>query len=376
MFKQIKLIHSTTSLTNNRFTWIDYDRGISIILVTYRHCFESLSNTNIQLHHYPFFEYVNVFLFGFRMPLFFIASGIFISSSIKKYGLPIYIKQRAQTILYPLMVWGIIQISLQLIFIKQINTIVTLNNYLDLIINPRETAQFWYLNALFFVGILYAFNKVVFKFKVAHQIVLGFILYLLLAYLRTQHLYLGFIMDILQYYLFFAVGDAVSTFMLQDKSAKLFSSQLLLFILVPIFCIVQYFFTKINLLHQSNYYVEHHLPFFFLLVAFIGCSLSINISYLLKKNNRLPILKSVGFHSVHIYCMQIIAMSAARFIFLNGFGITYPPVLIFLVLILGITLPILFYNICIRLNFWWLFSLKKPNNQLSNINLTTSIINK
>ena len=80
----MNLFNSQFILNNKRFGWIDYDRGISIILVTFRHCFEGLTNAGVDLNSYPFLGYLNVFLFGFRMPLFFIASGMFISSSLKK----------------------------------------------------------------------------------------------------------------------------------------------------------------------------------------------------------------------------------------------------------------------------------------------------
>ena len=84
------LFNSKYILSNKRFGWIDYDRGISIILVTYRHCFEGLERAGIDFKSFPVFEYINVFFFfGFRMPLFFIASGIFISSSMRKKGMAI-----------------------------------------------------------------------------------------------------------------------------------------------------------------------------------------------------------------------------------------------------------------------------------------------
>lgn len=356
----MNLFNSSFILNNKRFGWIDYDRGISIVLVTYRHCFESLGNSGIRLADFPLLNYINIFLFGFRMPLFFIASGIFISTSIEKYGLAKYATNRAQTILHPLLVWGIIQISLQIFFSDHTNTTTTPMYYLYLIVDPRETAQFWYLNTLFFVGIIYSILKVKFKVKGWQQIIIGLLLYFLLPLLRMKNLYLGFVMDIFQYYLFFALGDAIASFMLNPDSAKIFASSRLLLMLLPLFITIQFFFTKINLEQQSNYFVEHHMPIFFLLVAFVGCALSINISFILKSMKKLPILRVIGYHSVHIYCMQIIAMAAVKFLLIKILGITYPPLLVPLILVLGLLLPMLAYNLFLRVNMWWLFSLKKP----------------
>jgi fucose 4-O-acetylase-like acetyltransferase len=360
----MNLFNSSYILNNKRFGWIDYDRGISIILVSYRHCFESLGNSGIRLENFPFLNYINIFLFGFRMPLFFIASGIFISSSINKYGFGKYAKNRIQTILHPLMIWGVIQISLQIIFSAHTNTVTTPQYYFYLIIDPRQTAQFWYLNALFFVGIVYAVLKVKFKVKVWQQILIGLMFYLLLIYIRSRNGYFGFIMDVFQYYLFFALGDAISVFMLNEEKSKIFASPKLLIVLLPFFLIIQFYFTKINLFNNSNYYVEHHMPFFFLLVALVGCALSINISFMLKRVNTLPILRVIGYHSVFIYCMQIIAMALAKFVFIKLFGFTNPPLLVLLVLSTGLLMPMIAYTIFLRLNMWWLFSLKKPVDEI------------
>jgi fucose 4-O-acetylase-like acetyltransferase len=356
----LNLFNSTFILTNKRFAWIDYDRGISIILVTFRHCFEGLMNSGIDLNAYPFLGYLNVFLFGFRMPLFFIASGLFVSSSLKKKGLLSYSNNRFKLILYPLLVWGTIQISLQLLFSSHSNSEVHPIDYIYLLINPRKEGQFWYLNALFFVGLIYAYLKEVARLKLFHQITIGFCLYFLLSFIRSANLDFGLLMDVFQYYVFFAIGDALSGYIHHDKSSNILSSWIFFAFLLFIFLFVQYFFTKINLSNHSDYYVQHKMPFFFLLVAAVGCLLSINISFLLKRYNKFPFLRVIGYHSVHMYCMQIIIMALVRLLLMKIFGITFPPLLVLLVFFSGIFLPIIIYNLSLRFNLWWLFSLNKP----------------
>ena len=360
----MKLFNSGYILNNKRFGWIDYDRGISIILVSYRHCFETLTNSGVNLKAFPFFEYLNVFLFGFRMPLFFIASGIFVSSSINKKGLGAYAKNRVQNILYPLLVWGSIQITLQILFSAYTNSNIHPISYLYLLINPREIAQFWYLNALFCVGIIYSFLKVKLKVNVNHQLILGLVLYFLLAYIRTKSWNIGFGTDICEFYIFFAIGDAISGFILSDKTVNIFTSHWFILLLFPLFLLIQYFFTKINLTQGDNYFVEHNMPLFFLLVALVGCTISICISFLLKKMQTFSFLRVIGYNSVHIYCMGIIVMSVTRLILMKIMGITQVPLLVALVLISGVLVPMIIYNICLRFNMWWMFSLKKPIGEI------------
>jgi hypothetical protein len=304
------------------------------------------------------------------MPLFFIASGIFVSGSLAKRGVGAYAKNRVQSILWPLLVWGCIQISLQIVMgaYDLTNSDVGPESYLDLIINPRATGQFWYLNALFFVGIIYAFLKAKLNAKLLHQVILGLVLYATAAYIHSTTISIGFGIDICQYYLFFALGDAISQFMLSEKAAKIFTSWKVILPLFVSFLVVQYFFTMINLSHQNepgdSYYVEHHMPLFFLLVAVIGCAISIAFSFTLKKRQSLQSLRVIGYNSVHIYCLQIMAMSVTRLVLTKLLHFTYVPAVVLITLAGGILIPMVVYNVCLRLNMWWLFSLKRPDDEI------------
>ncbi len=372
----MRFFNSGYILSNKRHGWIDYDRGISIILVTYRHCFESLERSGVDFKNYPFLEYIDIFLSGFRMPLFFIASGIFVSASLNKRGLSAYADNRLRTILYPLFVWGIIQISMQIFFSGYTNSDTHPISYLYLIIDPRSTGQFWYLNALFCVGILYAFLKVKLKFKLWQHLLVGLIFYFGLAFIRTKQINLGFVNDILQYYIFFALGDAVSKFIMYEKGKKLFSSWKLFLPLMVAFIAVQYFFTKLNIDNGDTYFVEHRMPFYFLLVALVGCAFSISISFSLSRLQIMPFLRVVGYHSVHIYCVQIIAISIVRLFLMKFLGITDALILVVAVWPSAILLSMFFYNICLRLNMWWLFSLKYPEEELRYLAKTKIVAQK
>jgi fucose 4-O-acetylase-like acetyltransferase len=369
----MKFFNTPFILNDKRHGWIDYDRGISIILVTYRHCFDGILNSGIDLSAHPWLEYINVFFFGFRMPLFFIASGIFISGSIAKKGLSPYMNNRLKTILYPMVVWGFIQIGLQMVFASHTNAggEVGWHTFIDLFTNPRATGQFWYLHALFLVGIVYATLKVFLGINYKVQLAIGLAFYTLCAIDNangyTYDTQIGFINDFLKYYLFFAIGDAISNWMMEEKTAKLFSSPKFILSLIIAFITIQYFFTDINLKAGNNYHVENQMPLFFLLVAIVGCALSLAVSFSLKKKNALPFLRVIGYNSVHIYCMQIIVMSVSRQFLQKIFGIDNPTVLALLVLTTGILLPMIVYQICLRLNMWWLFSLKKPTAELNHI---------
>jgi hypothetical protein len=153
--------------------------------------------------------------------------------------------------------------------------------------------------------------------------------------------------------------------MLEQKNVNRFSSWKTFFPLLVVFGTIQFFFTRINLRPSVDgiSYVEHQMPFFFLIEALVGCTVSVNFSFLLQRYKAFTFLRVVGFHSLFVYCMQIIVMTFARTVFVSILHFTYIPLLIPLVWGSGIVLPIFFYNFCLRYNFWWLYTFRKPEKQ-------------
>ncbi|HTE00557.1 MAG TPA: acyltransferase [Mucilaginibacter sp.] len=357
-------------LKEKRWLWIDYDKGISIILVGYGHCYSTLLGHSIDLANYPFFNYIGVFLYGFRMPLFFIVSGLLVARSLNKKGLNSYIGDRTNNILYPLLIWGFLEITLQILAARFTHFTnhddITPMKYLSLLIDPRQTGHFWYLNALFCIGVIYSVLRTKLKLKPLTQLAIGFGLFCVSAYLHVNTINAGFLTDVFEYYIFFALGDVITNVMLDEKNIKKFSSWKVFFPLLALFVTIQYFFTQINLRPSADgiSFVEHKMPFFFLIEALVGCATSISFSFLLQKYKVFTFLRVVGFHSLFIYCMQIIVMTLTRILLMSVFKITYVPVLILLILSSGIILPIFFYNFCLRYNLWWLYTFKKPERQV------------
>ena len=356
------IFNSAAILNKKRWVFIDSDKGISIILVGFGHCLSVLDNHGLALDSYPTVKYISVFLYGFRMPLFFIISGIFISSSLKKKKVQGYVADRVNTILYPLAIWGFIEVTFQLITSKYTNNGITAMNYLNLFVDARKTGHFWYLNTLFFIGVIYAILKAKLHLKPIVQVGLGLIMYCFSSYIHLNNLNAALFTDICEFYIFFALGDLMSNIILKKENVDRFSSLKIFFPLFAVFLVMQYQFAEYNM-HggtEGINYVEHKMPFFFLIEALIGCAISINVSFLLQKYNLFKFLRVIGFHSLFIYCMQIIVMTMSRVVMVNILNITHVPSLIIVIWVAGIVLPMLFYNICMHYNVWWLFTYKKP----------------
>lgn len=368
------LFNSSRVLSRTRYPWVDYARGITIILVVYRHVFEGLGEGVSET--YPALEYFNAFFFSFRMPLFFMISGLFFAQTIARNGLPLFIKKRFSTIFYPLLIWGFIQVSLQLVLKNYgVNANREPIDYLNLLINPREIEQFWYLNALFFVGVLYALLYHYLKFRVKQQLIFGAVLFSICAAVTITQLsapdriypwnimQVSFIFDVAFFYLFFAIGDAISKIVLKPENYKFLTSYKALLIILPAFIIVQYFFTEINLGRfpeispdKNDYFVQYKMPWFYIIAAIIGGSFIVCISFLLEKAAILKFLRVVGYHSLYIYAVHLLVTAGTRIVFTKILGIDSPPVIMVAGLFLGVTIPMIMYNIAVRTNAWWLFA--------------------
>lgn len=358
----MKILNTQSILKEKRWVWIDSDKGISIILVGFGHCLAVMQNHGLALSAHPTINYISVFLYGFRMPLFFIISGIFISGGLKRKGLNGYISYRADTVFYPLLVWGFIEITFQLLTGRFTGNTVSPANYINLIIDARKTGHFWYLNALFFIAVIFAFFKAYAKFKPWQQLVLGLGLYFVSSYIHLNSLNAGSLTDICEFYIFFAIGDLISNLVLSERNFNRFASLKIFFPLLVVFVFLQSRFASYNLHGGADgiNFVEHKMPLFFLLEALVGCTISMNFSFMLQKYNALKFLRVIGFHSLYIYCMQIIVMTAARVVLVSFCKIYNVPVLIMAIWSAGIIIPIIFYNFCIQHKMWWLFTYKRP----------------
>jgi fucose 4-O-acetylase-like acetyltransferase len=368
------LFNTRYILSRDRYPWIDYARGICIILVCFRHTHEGLANAGILLpNEHPVLQFLNVFFFSFRMPLFFIISGVFLAASLKKKGIGQFIEDRFRFIFYPFLVWGCIQITMQLIFKGYVNANREPMDYLNLLWNPREIEQFWYLNALFFVGVIYALLKVKLKLNSWQQLGLGFLFYIVSYFTTVNEIPIGLFQDVFFFYMFFAIGDNIAMLILDPEQRKKILGYKPLLILLPCFLVLQYFFTKINLNVGDDYYVQRFMPILFAVVAITGCAFIINFSYLLQKLNAFKFLRVIGYHSLFIYIMHLMVIAAFRILYLNVLGQRNVYVFIIVGILAGIFIPMVIYNLAEKVGAGWLFELKKnkesgKQNSLKQLN--------
>lgn len=337
--QRLKYIFSFQETGTGRYAWVDYAKGMAMIFVVYRHVLYGLFYTGLTID--PVMMNANEVLYGFRMPLFFFLSGIFFSGSLRKRGAANFLISKVNTLLYPYILWCLIQLSMQIIFSDSTNFKRGLHNYIDIFIHPRAMLQQWYLFALFNVAVLFLFNHVVLRMKWPVQMIIG------LAFLGMIPLAgdISTFSDVMSFYVFFALGNAAAPWFMEKKVQEQLTSGYKVLLLLPVFAAAQYFCLKHA---DTNIYV-------FSILALIGGLVVIMLSLLLSKYNRLVFLRVIGHYSLYIYLLHLSIIFPLRILILKTHIITSVPLITAILMGSGIFLSIIIYRICLSLNMRFLF---------------------
>ena len=339
---------NTAILEKDRLAWVDYLRGLAILLVVYRHVLLGLERADLTIP--PALVNANMIFYSFRMPLFFILSGIFINGSITRRPFKDLVYIKFENLLYPYLIWSFIQITLQIVLSRYTNADRTLRDYTFILYQPRALDQFWYLPALFNTTIVYLFIKVKLKAQPWMQLILGAALYFIAPLIHN----ISMLSDWMEFYIFFALGDAVSFLFFRDSTQRFFKRPLTLLLVTPVFIATQIYYLS---LPQAN-------PGQFLAIALIGCFSMLVLSFRLQALGILRFLRILGFHSLFIYVMHVLVAAFVRAILMKYLGLHNPVLLLLCGIAAGVTIPVIVYNLLIKDNiFWFLFTLKRPKKK-------------
>ena len=340
-----------SSYDENRYPWVDYAKGIAIILVAYRHVLGGYAKAGIYVPDY--LDMVQQSVYNFRMPLFFILAGIFVRKSLVKRGFKKFTAYKLNTILYPYLVWATLQLTLQIIFSRYSNGDKDLSDYLYLLYYPRALDQFWFLYTIFNITLLFTFFYIYCHIKTIGQLVLGVFFYYLSTLPAVMDISL--LQDTLQFYIYFALGSWGAHIILSDRYRPIFASPWLFVGLLPFFLISQWYWVS----HQD---LRDFAPYLFMLIAILGSMFVFNIAFMLGQARAAHFLRVVGHHSLYIYMMHVIALALARVLLINLLGITHIFILLPLGMVVAVALPIIFYRVSVTNGLWFLYYFKAPRS--------------
>ena len=132
-----------------RIAWMDYARGIAIILVVYGHCFRGLQSAG-YLAAGGALATVDYVIYGFHMPLFFFLSGVVSAKAFTMAAGPFF-RSRIVAIGWPYLLWMSIEIALLKAFSGVTNLGALPVGPATYLIEP--ISPFWFLYALFMANL-------------------------------------------------------------------------------------------------------------------------------------------------------------------------------------------------------------------------------
>jgi fucose 4-O-acetylase-like acetyltransferase len=307
-----------------RNAWVDYAKALGIILVVYGHVARGVFNAGLPMDESRY-VLVDSIIYSFHMPLFFFLSGLFFYDSLMKRGKAGLIVNKVDTIVYPFIVWSLLQGLLEVVLSNYTNGEVTLGQVLSLLWAPR--AQFWFLYALFLVFVVCAFVYARAGRRLFLPILIGFAV----LYVFKQELATGsFTRFIYGNAVFFALGIWFN----EIKAFFLARYVPLTWLLGAAFIVGQYLF---HITFGLNWEVGG-LPV--LALACVSIMFMVALSMWLGRV-RIEWLLFIGASSMTIYLMHILAGSGARVILSSVMGIDSIPAHLIAGTVIGLGAPLI-----------------------------------
>lgn len=326
----------------DRIAWLDYAKGIGIILVVYGHVLVGLKGARIGLSEH-FFYFSHNIVYSFHMPLFFFLAGLNVSRSLIERGAIGFIVNKLLVIMYPYMIWSLLTGGLQIIFSRYINSSITPLDLLRIWYCPLPDQHYWFLFTLFMMYMVCAiFNRMTPRLSFYLLTVLAIFLYF--AEIRTS---VRVIDKLSLNIIFFVLGIAYQRYRL-DKFIPQKSSLFIMLMSSCIFLVYEFLSWKTSV---------DLFPALKLTLALSGIIVTLMVSRYLAVSNALMTIKMFGFYSLHIYLVHGLVLASVRIFLQKICGIQLLSVHIFLGLIIGILLPIIIYKLALQFHVPHLFEI-------------------
>ncbi|NES80202.1 MAG: acyltransferase [Moorea sp. SIO2B7] len=331
---------SMKSTKRERLRWVDYAKGIGIFLVVFGHTIRSLVNSSI-LQQSKVVLFSDQWIYGFHMPLFFFLSGLFLERAASK-PLKDFLINRLKIIVYPYVVWSLLQGILQVIASSNTNNPVFFGDLWRIIYDPL--LQFWFLYTLFLIILAYAITR---KLGVSpfYFLIISILIYLLHIFGVSFGPW-GMLYLVRRYAIYLALGVLFGLQHNLLSELNHFKNPTLSFVMISGFLGVALAVT-FNLVEQT-----WAIP----LIAMLGITASISLAILLEKSDTAYFVEQWGRLSLEIYVAHTIASAILRIVLQKFFGFVEPITHVVLGTAIGIYAPILLVMICQRIGFRYMFT--------------------
>lgn len=283
-----------TASSHARIDWVDYAKGICIVMVVTMHStfgVEHAAGAQSWMH------YVVEFAKPFRMPDFFLISGLFLARVIDR-DWRRYLDRKVVHFFYFYLLWVTIQFAFKAPgFAAEMGATGVAKMYLLAFVEPFGTLWFIYLLPVFFVVT-----------KLARRVP-PLAVFVAAAILESMRIETGWIMidEFAARFVYFFAGYWLAShfFAFADKASARPGR--------TIAALVAWFCVNDTLVHTGH----AEWPGFSLALGFAGAAAIIAVASLLARANRLDLLRHAGEHSIAVYLAFFLPMAVTRIVLLK-----------------------------------------------------------
>ena len=300
--------------------WVDYAKGISIILVVMMH---STLSSEDALHHVGWLHEVVAFAKPFRIPAFFLIAGLFASRSISA-DWRRFLDRKVLHFVYFYVLWLTIQFVFRTPgYIAEGGVVGALHAYLLAFIDPYGTLWFIYLLPVF-----YLVTRLTRKVPPALMLLIG-------AALEIAHIdtHWTLIDEFAARFVFFYAGYLFGGWIL-GESGKVPSRMTLAVAALAIWAVANLWLVKVDLAAT---------PFISLALGLTGAAAVVIFSVLLAQYRLLDSIRYCGSNSIVIYLAFFLPMAATRTALVKFGLITDPGTVAAIVTLIAVTVPLILY---------------------------------
>jgi uncharacterized membrane protein YcfT len=331
-----------------RLDWVDAAKGISIILVVMMHSAYGVGEDTGQI---GFLHYVIGWATPFRMPEFFLISGLFLSQVIGRDWLR-FTDRRAVHYLYFYAIWAVLQIAFK-VGLGTGDAMGALTQLALAVVEPYGVLWFIYMLAVFSLA-----AKLLRELRVPHWVALAAGAALQIVPVHTG---VGIVDEFAAYFVYFYGGYALAPQIFRivawaQQNSEVAIGGLAVYALANTALVFGGDFAVLPKTMQMGYAA---LPVVHLLLAFAGSVALCVLAGLLVKLSWMDWLRWLGAHSIVVYLSFAIPMAASRVLLLKVGFIEDVGVLSALNFAIALLSPLVLYA-AIRFTGWGRFLFERP----------------
>ena len=340
LFRAAPARSAATASATNRLEWVDYAKGIGIILVVFGHVWRGLKAADLA---FPagLYSRVDHWVYSFHMPLFFVLAGLFAARAAEKPA-GAYLVDKLRTIAFPYFLWSLIQGGMNLVLSRHTNSPLTPSELAEEIL-LRPYGQFWFLYALMIQFVVFLPLRKMGLSPLA-LLAVGVVGPFLLS--RTGLPLTPIVWVALEWFGYFALGNLIQRW-LAGPHRRVSPVALLAVAVVA---------AGVLAAGADRQVLER--PEFRIAAAMVGISGVLAASFGLQRLGAAHYLVAIGKASLPIYVAHILATAACRMVLIGVFHTRHLPTHLFLGTAAGVAFPFLLDHLARRYRIKYLFSLK------------------